>query len=137
MKKVLLIISIVFVSLTASAQHYELANHVDTLTYQQLAEDYVSLNKQLMDFKTYELVSGGFGIATAALSLTSTLTAAKNPDTSKALLIAAGIGGVATVATWLVGYTKIKRNRLEVTPNGVIIKLTPKTDAEIFNQNRK
>lgn len=137
MKKVLLIIAIVFAALTANAQHYELANHVDTLTYQQLAEDYVSLNKQLMDFKKYEVVSAGLGIATAACSLTSTLVAANNPDTSKTLLVIAGIGGVATVATWLAGYTKIKRNRLEVTPNGVIIKLTPKTDAEIFNQNQK
>ena len=134
MKKVLFIIAIVFAAMVANAQHYELANHVDTLTYQQLSADYVSLNKQLMDFKTYELVSAGFGFVSTGFSLGSALAAAKNPDASRMMLIIAGVGGVASVVTWLAGYTKIKRDRLEITPNGVIIKLTPKTNAEIFNR---
>ena len=133
MKKVLFIITLVVACLGANAQHYELSNHVDTLTYQQLAADYASLNRQLMDFKTYELVSGGFGVASTALSLGSALVATKNPEASRTMLITAGVGGLISVATWLIGYTKIKRDRLEVTPNGVIIKLTPKTQSEIFN----
>lgn len=134
MKKVLFIITLVVACLGAKAQHYELSNHVDTLTYQQLAADYASLNKQLMDFKTYELVSGGFGMASTALSLGSAFVATKNPEASRTMLIAAGVGGLVSVATWLIGYTKIKRDRLEVTPNGVIIKLTPKTQSEIINR---
>lgn len=133
MKKVLFIIALLWACAGAKAQHYELSNHVDTLTYQQLAADYASLNRQLMDFKTYELVSGGFGVASTALSLGSALVATKNPEASRTMLIAAGVGGLVSVATWLIGYTKIKRDRLEVTPNGVIIKLTPKTQSEIFN----
>ena len=46
------------------------------------------------------------------------------------------IGGVLSVASYtaaIVGYTKLKHNRLEITPNGMVIKLTPKTESEIMN----
>ena len=51
---------------------------------------------------------------------------AKNDEkTAQVLLITAGAAGLASAITYIVGYTKIKRNRLEITPNGVVIKLTP------------
>lgn len=125
MKKVLLILAIMLAVIGAKAQEKAVYYSADTLTYQQLMADYVSLNNQMIQFRNYELASVGLGIGSAALATGAYFMAKNDEKTAQVLLITAGAAGLASAITYIVGYTKIKRNRLEVTPNGVVIKLTP------------
>ena len=122
MKKVLLILAIMLAVIKKKKGVYYSA---DTLTYQQLMADYVSLNNQMIQFRNYELASVGLGIGGAALATGAYFMAKNDEKTARVLLITAGAAGLASAITYIVGYTKIKRNRLEITPNGVVIKLTP------------
>ena len=125
MKKVLLILAIMLAVIGAKAQEKGEYYSADTLTYQQLMADYVSLNNQMIQFRNYELASVGLGIGSAALATGAYFMAKNDEKTAQVLLITAGAAGLASAITYIVGYTKIKRNRLEITPNGVVIKLTP------------
>ena len=125
MKKVLLILAIMLAVICAKAQDKGVYYSADTLTYQQLMADYVSLNNQMIQFRNYELASVGLGIGSAALATGAYFMAKNDEKTAQVLLITAGAAGLASAITYIVGYTKIKRNRLEITPNGVVIKLTP------------
>ena len=133
MKKVLLIIALIGACVCAKAQHYEYINHVDTLTMQQLMADYVDQTHEIAKFKNVELTAIGIGTAGALMSASSALLAAKNPKASTTLLIMGGVLSVASYTAAIIGYTKLKHNRLEITPNGMVIKLTPKTDKEILD----
>lgn len=133
MKKVLFIIALLWACVGAKAQHYEYTNHVDTLTMQQLMADYVDQTHQIAKFKSVELTGIGLGTAGALISVGSALVATKNPTASRTMLIIGGVLSVASYTAAIVGYTKLKHNRLEFTPNGMVIKLTPKTESEIMN----
>lgn len=97
----------------------------DTLSYQQLMEDYVSLNNQIMQFKICELRSIGFGLGAGALAFAGSAIYKRNEEGAIVFWVAAGAMGVASLVSSISGYTKLKRNQLEITPQGVIIKLTP------------
>lgn len=125
MRKVLLIFAVMSAFIGANAQQKEVYYSADTLTMQQLMADYVSLNNQVMQFRNYELASIGLGFGTSLLAVGGYFVKEKDPKTAQVMLIAAGVMGVSSIVTGIVGYTKIKRNRLEITPNGIIYKLTP------------
>lgn len=126
MKKFLLILAVMTALISAKAQQNEAYTASDTLTMQQLMSDYVSLNNQMMTFRTYELVSLGTGFAGAGLAAGGALLYSKDPENGKVLFICAGIAEVVSLVWHVAGLTQIRRNRLEVTPNGMVIKLTPK-----------
>lgn len=132
MKRFLLILAVMSAFISAKSQENEAYVAPDTLTYQQLMADYVSLNNQVMQFRNYELTSIGLGAGAGLLAGGSYFFLAKGDNTTAyAMIGAAGALGVASLVTYIVGYTKIKRDRLEITPNGVVIKLnTPKQDFE-------
>lgn len=125
MKRFLLILAVMSAFIGANAQQKEVYYSADTLTMQQLMADYVSLNNQVMQFRNYELASIGLGFGTSLLAVGGYFVKEKDPKTAQVMLIAAGVMGVSSIVTGIVGYTKIKRNRLEITPNGIIYKLTP------------
>jgi hypothetical protein len=133
MKKALFILALVMASVCAKAQHYEYVYNVDTLTMQQLMADYVNQTHEIASFRSMELVSVGTAGGAAVFALGSTLIAAKDPETSKILLVGAGLLSVASVATGIAGYVKLKHDRLEVTPQGVVIKLTLKQPTILRN----
>lgn len=132
MKKFLLILAVMSAFISAKAQSNQTYSEADTLTMEQLMADYVSLNNQVMQFRNYELTSIGFGAGASLLAGGSYFFLAKADNTTAyAMLGAAGALGVASLVTYIVGYTKFKRDRLEITPNGVVIKLNkPKQDFE-------
>ena len=132
MKKFLLIIAVMSAFISAKAQSNQTYSEADTLTMEQLMADYVSLNNQVMQFRNYELTSIGLGAGAGLLAGGSYLFLAKGDNTTAyAMIGAAGALGVASLVTYIVGYTKIKRDKLEITPNGVVIKLNkPKQDYE-------
>lgn len=128
MKKALLIFAMIVACIGANAQNNDNPTeyNVDSLTYQQLMADYVSLNRQVMQFKTMQMSSICLGAGAGVLSVASVFISASDQGMSKIMLIAAGLAGAGSVVTSIIGYNKLKRDRLEVTPNGVVIKLTPK-----------
>ena len=132
MKRFLLILAVMSAFISAKAQQNEAYVASDTLTYQQLMADYVSLNNQVMQFRNYELAGIGLSAGAGLLAGGSFFFWNKDDNTTTyAMLGAAGALGVASLVTYIVGYTKIKRDRLEITPNGVVIKLNkPKQDFE-------
>ena len=125
MKKFLLILAVMSAFISAKAQSNQTYYEADTLTMEQLMADYVSLNNQVMQFRNYELASIGLGFGSSLLAVGGYFVKDKDPKTAQVMLIAAGAMGVATIVTGIVGYTKIKRNRLEVKPTGIVYKLTP------------
>lgn len=97
----------------------------DTLNYQQLMEDYVSLNNQIVQFRECELGSIGFGLGAGALASVGAVISIRNGKGAPVFWIASGVLGIASLASCISGYMKLKRNQLEITPQGVIIKLPP------------
>ena len=97
----------------------------DTLNYQQLMEDYVSLNNQIMQFRKCELRSIGLGFGAGVFAFAGTTVYNHNKGAATASWVVAGGLGVVSLVNYIFGYTKLKRNQLEVTPQGVIVKLTP------------
>lgn len=129
MRKALLILALLSSLLGAKAQQNEAYTASDTLTMQQLMADYVSLNNQTIQFRNYELTSIGLGTGAGLLAVGAYLLVDPDDMTpSYAMLAAAGIAGVASLVTSIVGYSKLKRDRLEITPKGIIIKLQKKKD---------
>ena len=126
MKKFLLIIAVMSAFISAKAQQNEVYVASDTLTYQQLMADYVSLNNQVMQFRTDELISTGIGLAGAGLAVGGAYLYTKDHDNGTVLLICAGIAGVTSLVWHIAGLAQIKRNQLKVTPNGVVIRLSKK-----------
>jgi len=127
MKRFLLILAVMSAFISAKAQQNEAYVASDSLTYQQLMADYVSLNNQVVQFRNFELTSVGLGAGAGLLAGGSVFFLnGKDKTTGYAMLGAAGALGVASLVTYIVGYTKLKRDRLEITPNGVVIKLRHK-----------
>ena len=126
MKKVLLLIAFVVAFIGAKAQSYQVTYLVDSLSYKRLAADYVSLNNQVRNFRNDELVSLGTGAVSVGFATAGLLMAQKEPEAAKAMYFCAGITGITSLVWHIVGLAQLKRDRLEVAPNGVIIKLTPK-----------
>lgn len=131
MKRFLLIFAVMSALISAKAQENEAYVASDTLTYQQLMADYVSLNNQVMQFRTDELVSTGIGLAGAGLAAGGAYLYGKDPENGQVLLICAGIACVTSLVWHIAGLAQIKRDRLKVTSNGVVIKLSkPKQSFE-------
>lgn len=127
MKKFLLILAVMSALISAKAQQNEAYVASDTLTMQQLMADYVSLNNQVMQFRNYELTSIGLSAGAGLLAVGSYFVIDPEDMTpSYAMIGVAGVAAVASLVTYIVGYTKLKRDRLEITPNGVVIKLEKK-----------
>ena len=127
MKRFLLIFAVMSALISAKAQENEAYVASDTLTYQQLMADYVSLNNQVMQFRNYELTGIGLSAGAGLLAVGSYFVMDPEDMTpSYAMIGAAGVAAVASLVTYIVGYTKLKRDRLEITPNGVVIKLEKK-----------
>lgn len=127
MKRFLLILAVMSAFISVKAQENEAYVASDTLTYQQLMADYVSLNNQVMQFRNYELTSIGLSAGAGLLAVGSYfLMDREDMTTSYAMIGVAGVAAVASLVTYIVGYTKLKRDRLEITPNGVVIKLEKK-----------
>ena len=140
MKKTLILAAFVFAAICAKAQE-NIPMNADTLSVQQLMADYVSLNNQVAKFHKLETASLWTGLASTALSVGSVLMSAKETSemlenaihghatsnngkrTSQALQIAAGVAGVVSAALAIAGVTQLKRDRLEITPNGVVYRL--------------
>ena len=97
----------------------------DTLNYQQLLKDYVSMNNQIIQFRKCELQSVGFGLGAGALGVASYFVAKRSTEGAIAFGVAAAGLGVASLVSGISGYTKLKQNQLEITPQGVIVKLPP------------
>lgn len=129
MKRFLLIFAVMTAFISAKAQQNEAYVASDSLSYQQLMADYVNLNNQVMQFRNYELTSIGLSTGAGLLAVGSYFMMNEDDKTpAYAMLGAAGIASVASIVTYIVGYTKLKRDRLEITPNGVVIKLEKKKD---------
>ena len=117
MKKALILAAFVFAALCAKAQQ------IDTLSYRDLRAEIVSMNNQMQSFKDTELLSicvglGGTGLATAGMLLKN-----DHPDAAIPVLIMGGVAGITSLAIHIIGYTEIKRDRLEMTPDGLVIKI--------------
>lgn len=143
MKKALILAAFVFAALCVWAQESTTSMKTDTLTAQQLLADYVSLNNQVAKFQKLEMASVWTGLAATALTAGSVLMSARETSemlenaiqdhaapetgirTSQALQIAAGVVGVVSAALAIAGVTQLKRDRLEITPNGVVYRLGP------------
>jgi hypothetical protein len=134
MKKVLLIVILMTVVIGLSAQEKRTYYSSDTLNYQQLMEDYVSLNNQIMKFREYELRSFAFGMGASAVAIVGVALSTHNVKGSTLFWIASGAMGIASLVYGISGYTKLKRNQLEITPQGVIIKLTPQKSQRKTNK---
>lgn len=125
MKKVLLLIAFVVASIGAMAQ-IGVTYETDTLTMEQLLEDYAILNQQVDMFRMTETKSLVLGYCGAALGITSTILFVKEPQMENLALVtglAAGGCFVASAIYQFVGYRHLKRDRFMITPNGVVIKL--------------
>ena len=124
-----MILAVMTAFIGAKAQQNEAYEASDTLTMQQLMADYVSLNNQVLQFRNFELTSIGLGAGAGLLAGGSVLFLSnEDKTTGYAMLGAAGVLSLASLVTYIVGYTKLKRDRLEITPNGVVIKLEKKKD---------
>ncbi len=108
------------------AQEKRTYYHSDSLNYQQLMKGYVSLNNQIIQFKKCELRSVGFGLGAGALAFAGTAIYNRNEGVATAAWVVSGVMGIVSLVNYISGYTKLKRNQLEITPQGVIIKITPK-----------
>ena len=126
MKKAILFLALLVACLGAKAQTNQEPVAADTLTYQQLMADYVQLNHQIADFRKFEITSIGLGVGAAGLGVVGAMMMGSQERTGKALLVAGGIVGIASLATCIIGYDKLKHDRLELTPDGVVIKIGPK-----------
>lgn len=114
------------VTVSLRAQEKRTYYSSDTLNYQQLMKDYVSLNNQIIQFKKCELRSIGFGLGSGVLAFAGAAVYDRSEGGATALWVASGLMGVVSLVNYISGYTKLKRNQLEVTPQGVVIKLPPK-----------
>lgn len=123
MKKALIVLALLVACIGAKAQTNQEPQTADTLTYQQLMADYVKLNHQIADFRKFEITSIGLGVGACGLGVVGALMSGSQPRTGKALLVVGGVVGIASLATCIIGYDKLKHDRLEVTPDGVIIKI--------------
>lgn len=142
MKKAFLIVAMAFISLMAAAQTPEKGYVRDTLTMQDLIADYANLNNRVDQFSGLEL--GGIALSTlgASVATFSSIQLANvmnetpmneydineqqnKKKTFTAVAVAGGVCVVAGAIMQITGFAKLKRDRLEITPNGVIIKLTP------------
>lgn len=145
MKKAFLIVALAFISLMAAAQTPE-KGYVysrDTLTMQDLVADYANLNNRVDQFSGLEL--GGIALSTlgASVATFSSIQLANvmnetpmneydineqqnKKKTFTAVAVAGGVCVVAGAIMQITGFAKLKRDRLEITPNGVIIKLKAK-----------
>ena len=120
-------LTVMTVLIGAKAQQNEAYEASDSLTYQQLMAEYVSLNNQVIQFRNFELTSVGLGAGAGLLAGGSVFfLTGEDKTTGYAMLGAAGALGVASLVTYIVGYTKLKRDRLEITPNGVVVRLKHK-----------
>ena len=143
MKKAFLIVAMAFISLMAAAQDLNSVYYEhDTITMQEMMIEMANLNNQVRSFHNLEL--GGIAISTVGIGV-SAYSAARLANLSgqvalntydrmelekqtKNAKIGAWVGGSITVIggiLQLCGICKLKRDRMEITPNGVIIKLTP------------
>lgn len=142
MKKAFILAAILMAALCAGAQENTSAK-ADTLTSRLLLADYVSLNNQVAKFHNLEMAAVWTGLASTALSFGSVMMTARETSemlenamnghanvgqgmrTSQALQIAAGVAGVVSAALAIAGITQLKRDRMEITPNGVVYRLGP------------
>lgn len=109
---------------------------------QDLIADYAELNNRVDQFSGLEL--GGIALSTlgASVAAFSSIQLANvmnetpmneydinEQQSRKKTLTAVAIAGGACMVTGAIlqitGFAKLKRDRLEITPNGIIIKLTP------------
>lgn len=135
MKRFILTIAVILTAICAVAQ--ETRTELDNT---QLLQDYVTLNNQMDKFRNIEIGAACVAMASAALSVSASYMSAREAadmmqqaangqtpqasfGTSKALQIAAGVGTVAAAVMAITGVAQIKRDRLEVSPSGVVIKL--------------
>ena len=107
----------------AKAQENETYAKADTLTMQQLMADYVSQNKEIAEFRTYEITSIGLGATAGVMGIASMLWNTSRPMASKTLLIISGAAAIGSIAMSIMGYDKLKHDRLELTPDGFVVKL--------------
>ena len=142
MKKLLLILAVLSAFISAKAQQNGVIYSRDTLTIQQMMVDYATLNNQVRSFHNLELGGLAFttvGIGTSFLGFmkASQLQSEIPLNTYDRLelerkvknmkivgytgLAFSIVGGIMQVT----GICKLKRDKLEITPNGVVIKLTP------------
>lgn len=142
MKKFLLILAVMSAFISAKAQQSDVYYSRDTLTIQQMMIDYATLNNQVRSFHNLEL--GGLAVATIGIGTSffafmkasqlkseiplNTYDRVELERKTKNVKIL-GYTGLACYAVGAVmqvaGICKLKRDRLEITPNGVVVKLTP------------
>ena len=126
MKRFLLILAILTAALCAKAQSNQTTYLVDTLSYQQLRAEIVTMNNQIIKFRENELVSVGLGFGAAGFATAGAIMSYKNPGAGKGMYICAGVMGVTSLVWYVVGYAGLRRDRLEITPNGMVIKIREK-----------
>lgn len=123
MKRMILIAALLVAACCAKAQTNETNYIVDTLSYRQLRAEIVNMNTQLQHFRNNELVAVGLGAGAAALSVAGLALSAKGNQYGMGLYMAAGVLGVASLVWYIEGYAGLKLNRLEITPDGMVIKI--------------
>ena len=141
MKKVLLILAMAFISAMTLAQTTEFFDR-DTITMEKMMVEFATLNNQVRDFRNLQLEGLAVTVVGAGISLYSSMQiadlAGQTPTTTYSLDERDKKLKTAKIANWigygtmavggilsLTGIIKLKRDRFEITPNGVIIKLTP------------
>lgn len=143
MKKAFLIVAMAFISLMAAAQDLNSVYYEhDTITMQEMMIEMATLNNQIRSSRNMQLAGITTTLVGGGISLYSSLQvanlAAQTPTTAyyiderdrklKNAKIASWVGyGATFIGTimWITGIAKLPHDRLEITPNGVIIKLTP------------
>lgn len=142
MKRFLLILAMMTAFLGVKAQQNEVYYSHDTLTIQQMMVEYATLNNQIRSFRNLELgglAIGTIGIGTSFFAFTKAAQLqseiplntydrlelerkAKNMKIVGYTGLACSVIGAIMQVT---GICKLKRDKLEITPSGVVIKLTP------------
>ena len=117
MKKAIILAAFVLAALCAKAQQ------IDTLSYRDLRAEIVSMNNQMQTFRNTELLSTCVGLGGAGLATAGMLLKNNNSDAAMPVLIMGGVAGIVSLALHIIGYTEIKRDRLEMTPEGLVIKI--------------
>lgn len=105
----------------AKAQTNETTYIVDTLSYRQLRAEIVNMNTQLQHFRNNELVAVGLGAGAAACSFAGLAMSVKGNQYGSGMYVCAGVLGVVSLVWYIEGYAGLKLNRLEVTPDGMVI----------------
>ena len=129
MKRLILILALLAEALCAKAQSNQTTYLVDTLSYQQLRAEIVTMNNQIIKFRENELVSVGLGFGAAGFATAGAIMSYKHPGSGNGLFICAGVMGVTSLVWYVAGYAGLRRDRLEITPNGMVIKIKEKKKA--------